>query len=83
MVDSINPAGQIQNTQSVRSNAQKNQEAKSSDVSSANPVDDVQISQEALSIAQAQEALSNVTSQLSSQTDLTLSDDVKRLDSLA
>lgn len=83
MVDSINPAGQIQNIQSTKSTAQKAQETRGGTTqASSEPVDEVQISQEALSFAQAEDALKNAASALASDNSLTLSNDVERLNAL-
>ena len=83
MVDSINPVGQLQNTQSVRSNAQKNKDSAEATQSSSSPVDEVEISQEALNIAQAEQAASSISSALQENLNETLSADADRLNALA
>ena len=83
MVDSINPVGPLQNTQSVKSNAQKNKDSAEATQSSSSPVDEVEISQEALNIAQAEQAASSISSALQENPNETLSADADRLNALA
>ena len=83
MVDSINPVGPLQNTQSVKSNAQKNKDSAEATQSSSSHVDEVEISQEALNIAQAEQAASSISSALQENLNETLSADADRLNALA
>ncbi len=81
MVDSINSVGQIQNIQSVKSNTQKNKDTSETENASA-PVDAVEISEEALNLAQVEKAAAEAASSLSSDGSLSLSVDPERLNAL-
>lgn len=81
MVDSINPVGQAQSIQSVENSSSKQDEVKK--VESSAPVDDVQISEEAINLAQAEQAARDVAASLSNNQDVTLSNDNGRLNTLA
>lgn len=81
MVDSINPSGQVSGIQPVKNNSPKNQETKENEKSSA-PVDEVNISKEALDLAQAEKAAKEVAATLSSDENYSLSNDQERLSTL-
>jgi hypothetical protein len=81
MVDSVNSSGHIQSLQSIKSSSQKNQDNKQAEKSSA-PVDDVQISEEALNIAQAENAAKEASSALTNDQSIALSSDQERLNAL-
>ncbi len=84
MVDSIGSNGHIpkfQSSSSVQKQADRNKvEQASSNVSSS---DDVAISDEALSLSAAQNIAQDTRLQIESNSNLTLSSDIDRLNSLA
>lgn len=82
MVDSINPAGQGQTIQNARK-AQEPQKASEREEGRSGPVDEVRISEEALSLSQAEDAARKVSSALAQNSGVTLSADQKQLSVLA
>lgn len=82
MVDSINSSGQVQGIQSAKSSSPKDQDVKDSEKKQPAPVDDVQISKEAIDLAEAEKAAKDVASSLSSDANATLSADQERLSTL-
>ncbi len=82
MVDSVNSVGQAQSLQSVsKPSASKQGDVKKADTRA--PLDKVQISSEALDLAQAEQAAKDVAATLSYRAEATLSDDNARLNALA
>ena len=82
MVDSVNSSGHIQSLQSIKTSSQKNQDSSKQAEKSNVPVDDVQISEEALNIAQAEKAAKEASSFISNDQSVTLSSDQERLNAL-
>ena len=82
MVDSINPSGQVQGIQSAKSSSSKDQDVKDSEKKQPAPVDDVQISKEAIDLVEAEKAAKDIASSLSSDANATLSADQERLSTL-
>lgn len=82
MVDSINPAGQSQVVQNTRKTQDAQKTSENEQTGNA-PVDEVRISEEALSLSQAEEAARSVGSALEKSPSATLSADQQRLSTLA
>ena len=86
MVDSVSNSGLSQNlSQTNRSQNARNNERAEDERSKINPLDEVQISQEALDLAQAEEAAQKTaeeTRQILQNSDETLSNDKKLVDEL-
>lgn len=81
MVDSINPIGQAQQTQAVKNTVSKQNEAKDTQKSSSS-VDQVALSEEALSLVQAEQSARNIASKLGGDNSISLSTDTERLNAL-
>ena len=81
MVDSINPSGQIQNISSS-SRGQKSDGPQKTDQVNRSEVDEVQISEEALSLSQAEDTAQTLAKSIAADSSLTLSSDSDRLNSL-
>ena len=82
MVDKINPAGSLQNVlQTSKSSPKPEKHAESAKSSTA--VDEVVISEEAISLSEAESTAKAVSQQLSSDGDEVLSSDEERLNALA
>lgn len=81
MVDSIGPVGQAQGVQSIK-NIQDRAQEKSGVSESSAPVDAVQISDEALSLAQVERAAQDAGTALQNDSSATLSNDQERLNAL-
>jgi len=81
MVDSIGSLSSTQNVQGVKSTAAKKDDAQKVDGSSSAPVDDVQISDEAL-LAQISQTARDASEALAQDNSSVLSNDAKRLDAL-
>ncbi|MBK9587017.1 MAG: hypothetical protein KA099_02390 [Alphaproteobacteria bacterium] len=82
MVDSVNPSGSVQPLQSVKK-TQETQKPEKAETKAGAPVDEVKISQEALSLSQAEDAARQVAATLSQKPETTLSTDQQRLSTLA
>ena len=82
MVDSINPSGSIQNTQAVKSTTSKQSDSQKSEKSSASSVDEVQISEEALTLAQVEQAARDASGILANDALASLSNDAEKLNAL-
>lgn len=80
MVDPVSGAGQIQNVQPTNK-AQKS--VSDEKAVSSRSSDEVTISQEALSLIEAQNLSENIGSQIAADTSVTLSSDSERLNALA
>ena len=82
MVDSVNNSGNSQNISQVnRTQNNRNSETRRSEGTTA-PQDEVQISEEALSISEAERTASETRTILEEQLDEVLSNDRGRLDTL-
>ncbi len=81
MVDKINPLGQVPNAQKVRIVQKQHEEADTKNTVTPN-VDKVEISEEALSLAKAENAARQVSEQLSSDVGAALTNDTARLNAL-
>ena len=82
MVDSINPAGSVQPLPSSRK-TQDTEKQDRTDKASGSAVDEVTLSQEALSLSQAEETARQVSATLAQKPEVTLSADQQRLSTLA
>ena len=82
MVNPINPSGSIQNTQAVKSVVSKQSDLHKTEKSGGSAVDEVHISEEALSLAQVEQAARDVSENLSSDSSASLSNDAERLNAL-
>ena len=82
MVDSINPLNQIQNISSANNARKTSETEKSDETRSSAPVDEVSLSEDALSLSQAEEAAKRAAEQLANDESLTLSSDEDRLNKL-
>ena len=80
MVDPINPSNQIKQLQTIS----KSPSVSERDVKKASsaPVDEVSLSDEAISLTDAETKAAQVRDQLTQQDNLTLSGDIKRLSQL-
>lgn len=79
MVDPVGPSGSVPNISQVSRVTQKQKEA-SGDVDSLK--DSVSISEEAISLAEAQRASEEVAQRITERNDLSLSNDLERLNQL-
>lgn len=85
MVDPVNPSGQSLSSIPVKKtqDSQKISEDKKSETQSTLPVDQVSLSQEALSLKQAEDAATKTKEFLEQQREVVLSNDPERLNALA
>lgn len=83
MVDSIGSSGNSQNvSQTNRTQNQRTKEAQGSNATSSAPQDEVQLSDEAISLAEAEQTAAETRTILEQQLDEALSNDRDRLDTL-
>ncbi len=81
MVDSINPSGPAQAVPAAQKKPETQKQDKT-EKSSSPAIDEVTLSQEALSLSQAEETARQVSSALAQRTEATLSADQQRLSTL-
>ena len=82
MVDSINPTGPVQGVNNIKKSNETLKQVRADGAASSDPVDDVSISDEALSLVQAEQAANQVREALANDTEQVLSADIERLNAL-
>ncbi len=82
MVDPVNPTGPIQGANNIRKSNDTLKQVRAEGTASSDPVDEVSISEEALSLTQAEQAANQAREALANNTEQVLSADAERLNAL-